>query len=264
MVVDHHSMWGWEQPEGDVVFTWNDFTMAPKVSEWKRQGKKVVVFEHGWNSFFDYELNNHDFLADGYMCLGENARQSLIRHGLEPHRALVTGNPRFSTLRGDINTNPTPRILYTALHWVADRRAFNTNKLKLIKDTFPECEVDVKTNGNSKIDIPTGVKEWFSNIYANHDLFPSIARNLSMYDLILTPKESTFDFVALLLGKKVFRIAQAPEYQASGEPNTRNILEYTPVSHDLLDKDTQLLVDLKDELGGSLQLQEILDWVESL
>lgn len=50
----------------------------------------------------------------------------------------------------------------------------------------------------------------------------------------------------------------------SGEPNTRNILEYTPVSHDLLDKDTQLLVDLKDELGESLQLQEILDWVESL
>ena len=60
------------------------------------------------------------------------------------------------------------------------------------------------------------------------------------------------------------RSLQAPEYQASGEPNTRNILEYTPVSHDLLDKDTQLLVDLKDELGGSLQLQEILDWVESL
>lgn len=260
MVEDHHSMWGWERPDGDVLFTWNDFTMADKVKKWQSQGKKVVVFEHGWNSFFDYELNNHDFLADGYMALGNNSRDSLIRHGLEPHRVLVTGNPRFDSLRGTTQTNTIPRILYTALHWVDDRRAFNNEKLKLIQATFPDCAIDVKTNCNSKIDIPSGVKVWFSDIYDNQDLFPSIARNLSVYDLVLTPKESTFDFVALLLGKRVFRIAQHTEYQTPKEPNTRNILPYNEVRHELLDKDTELLVDLKDELSPSLKIEEILEW----
>lgn len=269
-VVDHHSMWGWApanatQEEADIIFTWNDFEMKSQVARWKERGKKVIVFEHGWDSFTDYDINNKPHLADGYMALGENTKKSLMNGGVGEDKILVTGNKNFDNLKCEEIERERPRVLYTTLHWFESRRDFNNRKLKSIIDTLGDtCDIHVKTMTNSKVDILQGVKgEWFTNIYENRTLFSEIAEKLSEYDIILTPKESTFDFTALLVGKKVFRIAEQEEYRSQTDPRSRNILPFSEISVELLSKDMEILVDIKDELSKSLEIEDVLEWVST-
>lgn len=267
-VIDHHSMWSWDQPnapleEAEVVFVWNDFTMEGDVKRWQGEGKKVVVFEHGWNSFFDYEVNKKPYMADGYLALGKNSKESLMRSGIPEEKILVAGNRSFDNLKTEKKDHERPRVLYTALHWFSDRTAYNNEKLNNIVKVFGPCaDISVKAMFNTKIDIPNGVGVWFTNVQNNKNLFTEIAQGLSDYDIILTPKESTFDFVALLIGKKVFRIGQEGEYRDEKQDGTRNILPLSEISQDLLVRERELLVDLRDELGPSLGLGEILEWIK--
>jgi len=270
-VIDHHSMWGWENhqitpEEADVVFVWNDFEREKEVKNWQKEGKKVVVFEHGWNSFFDYELNNKPHIADGYMALGVNSKKSLIRSGVDENKILISGNKNFDNLESTPKENLIPKVLYTTLHWFSDKRDFNNQKLaSIIKTLGPYSDICVKTMINSKVDIPKEIRyEWFSDIYENKTLFSDMAKNLSEYDIILTPKESTFDFVALLVGKRVFRIAEQNEYRNPSDPKTRNILPLSKISIDLLFDEPEILVDMKDELTKSTNINEILKWVKNL
>ena len=117
---------------------------------------------------------------------------------------------------------------------------------------------------DTKINIPNNVGTWFTNIYDNRSLFPEIARGLSDYDIVLTPKESTFDFIALLVGKRVFRIGHEGEYRDSTEDRTRNILPLSEITRELLFKDMELLVDLRDELTPSVGIEDILRWVSGV
>lgn len=267
-VIDHHSMWSWDQPnapleEAEVVFVWNDFTMEEDVKRWQGEGKKVVVFEHGWNSFFDYEVNKKPYMADGYLALGKNSKESLMRSGIPEEKILVAGNRSFDNLKTEKKDHERPRVLYTALHWFSDRTAYNNEKLNNIAKVFGPCaDISVKAMFNTKIDIPNGVGVWFTNVQNNKNLFTEIAQGLSDYDIILTPKESTFDFVALLIGKKVFRIGHEGEYRDEKQDGTRNILPLSEISQDLLVRERELLVDLRDELGPSLGLGEILEWIK--
>lgn len=270
-VIDHHSMWGWEKtdipPEkADIVFVWNDFTIKEDVRRWQKQGKKVVCFEHGWNALFDYEANKQKYMADGFMTLGKNSADSLGRYGIERKRILISGNPNFENLTTSKKESPIPSILYTALHWFVERRDFNNGKInKIVEAFYPYADIDVKTNLNCYIDIPKKVQNvWYSEISENKNLFKEIAWGLGKYDIILTPKESTFDFVALLVGKKVFRIGKAEEYTRPEDQKTRNILAYSPISTDLFFKERELLIDLRDELAPSLNLDEIMKWVKTL
>lgn len=270
-VIDHHSMWGWDktdtsEEDSEVIFVWNDFEKEDDVKKWQGQGKKVIVFEHGWNSFFDYELNNKPHIADGYMALGVNSKRSLIRAGVDEKKILISGNKNFDHLVSHPKENLVPKVLYTALHWFSDKRDFNNRKLdSIIKALNPYSDIYVKTMINSKIDIREELRgEWFTNIYENKTLFSDMAKNLSKYDIILTPKESTFDFVALLCGKKVFRIAEQDEYREEGDPKTRNILPLSRISTDLLFDEPEILVDMKDELAESSNINEILKWAKNL
>jgi hypothetical protein len=270
-VIDHHSMWGWDktdtsEEDSEVIFVWNDFEKEDDVKKWQGQGKKVIVFEHGWNSFFDYELNNKPHIADGYMALGVNSKRSLIRAGVDEKKILISGNKNFDHLVSHPKENLVPKVLYTALHWFSDKRDFNNRKLdSIIKALNPYSDIYVKTMINSKIDIREELRgEWFTNIYENKTLFSDMAKNLSKYDIILTPKESTFDFVALLCGKKVFRIAEQDEYREEGDPKTRNVLPLSRISTDLLFDEPEILVDMKDELAESSNINEILKWAKNL
>lgn len=264
-VIDHHSIWGWETSNtpiesAEVVFVWNDFTIRDRVLKWQGQGKKVVCFEHGWSAFFDYELNQHDLIADGYIALGQNSANSLIRCGLNPKRVLVTGNPNFDDIpKGP--TNQTPKVLYTALHWVRDMSKYNNDKLGEVIKAF-NLDIYVKTNSKSKVDIPEGVGVWHSEINENTNLFTDIKSRLCEFDIILTPKESTFDFIALKAGKNVFRIGKSEEYTKRGEPNIRNVLPYREISSRLLKE--KVAVDLKGELVKSIELGDILQWAFKL
>jgi len=270
-VIDHHSMWGWPKQnttpeEAEIVFVWNDFEKEDDVKKWQGQGKKVVVFEHGWNSFFDYELNNKPHIADGYMALGVNSKRSLIRAGVDEKKILISGNKNFDHLVSHPKENLVPKVLYTTLHWFSDKRDFNNRKLdSIIKALNPYSDIYVKTMINSKIDIREELRgEWFTDIYENKNLFSDMAKNLSKYDIILTPKESTFDFVALLCGKKVFRIAEQDEYREKGDPKTRNILPLSRISTDLLFDEPEILVDIKEELAESSNINDKLKWAKNL
>lgn len=270
-VIDHHSMWGWPKTDtkiedAEVVFVWNDFSIENDVRDWQQQGKKVICFEHGWNAFFDYEINNRNYIADGYIALGKNSANSLIRHGLNQKKVLVTGNPHFDNIKSKtIKQNQKPKVLYTALHWTRDMSQFNNEKLEKIIDTFSkDAQIYVKTNSKSKIDIPKGIEQWNSEINENTNLFEDIRSRLNEFDIILTPKESTFDFIALNMGKKVFRIGKAEEYRIDGDPITRSILPYMEISTSLLNKDSSIIVNFSDELSRSVNLIKILQWTRKL
>jgi hypothetical protein len=270
-VIDHHSIWGWSKTttslkNAKVIFVWNDFSMKDDILNWQSQGKKIICFEHGWNAFFDYELNNHDFIADGYISLGQNSAKSLIRHGLNPRKILVTGNPHFDGIKPNKKvTKQKPKILYTALHWTRDMTQFNNKKLKKIIETFSRnTQICVKTNNKSKIDIPKGIEQWNSEINGNTNLFEDIKSRLQEFDVILTPKESTFDFIALKAKKKVFRISKPEEYKIDGDPNTRNILPYTEISTSMVNNYSSIIVNLSDELSRSVNINKILKWAKKL
>ncbi len=270
-VIDHHSMWGWPKTDttikdADIVFTWNDFTMKEDIIKWQADGKKVVVYEHGWNSIFDYEVNKQVVLADGFMTLGSNSANSLLRYGIDKNRILVTGNSNFDNLVTIEKENSKITVLYTALHWLKDRREFNNLKIKEIVSVLGDyADISVKTIPYSPIDIPKEVKtNWCSEIHNNKNLFKEIAKGLGSYDIILTPKESTFDFIALLLGKKVFRISKEEEYRDFDDQHSRNILPYSRITPDLLSKESELLVNLHDELIKSITIKEILKWAITL
>ncbi len=270
-VLDHHSIWGWEKTkdtleDAAIVFVWNDFTMEEDVRKWQEQGKKVICFEHGWNAFFDYEYNNRPLIADGYISLGHSTSESLFSWGLDNRKLLVSGNPNFdSIVYQSPSNNILPKILYTALHWTRDMRDYNNSKLnEIISVLSPFSEISVKTIEKSKIDIPETIKEWRSNINDNTNLFAEIKEGLKEYDIILTPKESTFDFIAIKMGKKVFRVGKKEEYAVEGDPNTRNILQFSEISTDLLYSNTQPMVDLNHEISQSLKIDEIIKWAINL
>lgn len=270
-VIDHHSLWGWEKSNAsiesaDIIFVWNDFSLKTDLQKWKKEGKKVICFEHGWNALFDYEYNKQPLMADGYLALGRASRGSLIRAGAKPQKILISGNPKFDNL----NTLPkkkniVPEILYTALHWTRDLEDYNNKKLsELIDALYPYSNITVKTNPKSRITIPTNIKEWNSEIDKNPNLFMEIQKGLQKYDIILTPKESTFDIIALLMGKSVFRIGEMSEYTLEGEPKTRNILPREKISPLLLFKRCELSSKLDTEIQKSLNLTEILQWAIKL
>lgn len=270
-VVDHHSIWGWTNTsipveKADIIFVWNDFSIEKDVKNWQEQGKKIICFEHGWNAFFDYEYNKREMIADGYMALGNSSAESLLKYGLDPRKVIATGNPNFDNL-GDFEhkSNLVPQILYTALHWTRDMTEYNDEKLREIIDKLsPYAYISVKTIEKSKITIPQGVKEWKTDIENNKGLFREIKRAIKQYDIILTPKESTFDFIALKMGKKVFRIGDEQEYRLEGEPRVRNILPLTKLTPEIFFKEHCIMTSIEDELIKSLKLSDILDWVQCL
>jgi hypothetical protein len=270
-VIDRNSMWGWQhsqiEPEkAEVIFIFNDFLFEKDINKWQKEGKKVIVFEHGWNSFFDYELNNQKFIADGYMALGKNTAESLARAGIPKKKILISGNPKFENLPKGENKRPIPSIIYTALHWFGERKEYNSQKLDtIIKELLPYADISVKTIADSHINIPKEIKNvWYSEVSNQSNLFRDIALGLSDYDIVLTPKESTFDFVSLLVGKKVFRIGKEEEYRRPYEQHSRNILPYTKISTDLLLQEPEINICLEDELSPSLKIEEILNWTRTL
>ena len=88
-VYNHHDFWqypmgGSSLLEADVVFMWSDWPYPKEIAKLHLLGKKVIIYEHGFGSAFDYELNNREPIADGYLVLGQESKNSLIRAYSEP------------------------------------------------------------------------------------------------------------------------------------------------------------------------------------
>ena len=261
-VYNHHGFWQWGIPdnelmERDVVFMWSDFPFRNEVKTLQAIGKKVIVYEHGFGALFDYELNNRDFVADGYLALGDESRDSLVRAGVDPNKILVTGNPIYDDIKKTKHTGN--KALYVALHWFRDVQEYNQIVFNQLREAYPQFDWTVKlTDKTGDISAP---KKWFNNVEDN--ILEDIEEKLPKYDMVFTPRPSTFESFARLMGIPVYVVDEEESYKGDGEP------EMVPMNNTYLkigDKlPRQRLIDMDKYIKRpSLSLDLILEWVKTL
>jgi len=261
-VYNHHDFWQWDMPdnelmESEVVFMWSDFPFRNEVKTLQAMGKKVIVYEHGFGALFDYELNNRDFVADGYLALGDESRDSLVRAGVDPKNVLVTGNPIYDDIKKSKHTGN--KALYVALHWFRDVQEYNQIVFNQLREAYPEFDWTAKlTDKTGEIFAP---KKWFNNVEDN--ILEEIKERLVDYDMVFTPRPSTFESFARLMGIPVYVIDQEQSYAEDGEPGLVPMDNtYIKIGDKLPE---QKRVDMSKYIKRpSLSLEEILEWIKRL
>lgn len=261
-VYNHHDFWQWDIPdnelmESEVVFMWADFPFRNEVKTFQEMGKKVIVYEHGFGALFDYELNNKDFVADGYLALGSESRDSLIRAGVDSNKILVTGNPIYDDIKKTKHTGN--KALFVALHWVRDLKEYNEATFKKLQEAYPEFEWTIKLN--DKTSSFGDVDKWVSD--TNKSILQDIKDRLPEYSVVFTPRPSTFESFARLMGIPVYVVDSTQSYKASGEPE---MMPFDNVYLNIGDKlPEQKRVDMSKYIKRpSLSLDLILDWTKTL
>lgn len=225
-VFNHHDFWQYPLGESDVVnadvvFMWADWPFSGVVKTLQSLGKKVIVYEHGFGALWDYELNNREPMADGYLALGEESKKSLVRKGVSEERVLVSGNPIYDSItikEGDRGN----KALFVALHWVSDRLGYNSDLYEQLKKAYPQLDWTLKLSSKTA-DFSDG-KKWFSNV--DGSVLEEIKEKLPRYDYVFTPRVSTFETFARFMGIPVYVLDQEETYRASGDPG-RVPMNYT-------------------------------------
>ena len=261
-VYNHHDFWQWDIPdnglmESDIVFMWADFPFRNEVKTFQEMGKKVIVYEHGFGALFDYELNNRDFIADGYLALGEESKESLIRAGVDSNKILVTGNPIYDDIKKSKHTGN--KALYVPLHWVRDVSYYNQIVFDQLREAYPRFDWTVKlTDKTGEIFAP---KKWFNNVEDN--ILEDIEEKLPNYDMVFTPFPSTFESFARLMGIPVYVVDEEETYREPGDPVRMPINNTYLKIGDKLPKQKPIDMD-KYIKRPSLGLDLILDWTKTL
>ena len=261
-VYNHHDFWQWDIPdnelmESEVVFLWSDFPFRNEVKTLQAMGKKVIVYEHGFGALFDYELNNKDFIADGYLALGDESRDSLVRAGVDPKNVLVTGNPIYDDIKKTKHNGK--EALFVALHWVKDVSCYNQTVYEQLKGSYPQFNWTVKLM--EKTGNLMSNRKWVSN--SEDNILQEIKDRLPEYDYVFTPRPSTFESFATLMGIPVFVVDQEQSYAEVGDP------ELMPLNNTYLKIGDPLPKQKKIDMGKyiqrpSLNLDLILDWTKTL
>ena len=261
-VYNHHDFWQWDIPdnelmESEVVFMWADFPFRNEVKTFQEMGKKVIVYEHGFGALFDYELDNRDFIADGYLALGDESRDSLVRAGVDPKNVLVTGNPIYDDIKKSKHTGN--KALYVALHWFRDVQEYNQIVFNQLREAYPQFDWTVKlTDKTGDISAP---KKWFNNVEDN--ILEDIKEKLPNYDMVFTPFSSTFESFARLMGIPVYVVDEEETYMESGELIRMPINNTYLKIGEKLPKQKPIYMD-KYIKRPSLGLDLILDWTKTL
>ena len=261
-VYNHHDFWqypmgGSSLLEADVVFMWSDWPFAKEIAKLHLLGKKVVIYEHGFGSMFDYELNDREPIADGYIVLGKESKNSLIRAGVDPSKILITGNPIYDDIKKTKHTGK--KALFVPLHWCRDLRAYNQSVYEQLKNAYPEYEWTVKlTDKTGKL---FAEKTWYNDVDSN--ILEDIKERLPEYDIVFTPRASTFESFARLMGIPVYIVDKKASYKALGEP------EEVPVDNTYLEIGEKIPKEKPIDMDRyikrpSLSLDLILDWVKTL
>lgn len=261
-IYNHHDFWQWGIPdnelmESEVVFMWADFPFRNEVKTLQSMGKKVIVYEHGFGSLFDYELDDKDFIADGYLALGDESRDSLVRAGVDPKNVLVTGNPIYDDIKKSKHTGN--KALYVALHWFRDVQEYNQIVFNQLREAYPQFDWTVKlTDKTGDISAP---KKWFNNVEDN--ILEDIKEKLPNYDMVFTPFSSTFESFARLMGIPVYVVDEEETYKELGDPVRVPINNtYLKIGEKLL---KQKPIDMDRYIKRpSLSLDIILDWIKKL
>jgi hypothetical protein len=261
-VYNHHDFWQWDIPdnelmESEVVFMWADFPFRNEVKTLQSMGKKVIVYEHGFGALFDYELNSRDSIADGYLALGEESKESLIRAGVDSNKILVTGNPIYDDIKKSKHTGN--KALYVPLHWFRDVQEYNQIVFNQLREAYPQFDWTVKlTDKTGDISAP---KKWFNNVEDN--ILEDIKEKLPKYDMVFTPFSSTFESFARLMGIPVYVVDEEETYKELGDPVRVPINNtYLKIGEKLL---KQKPIDMDRYIKRpSLSLDIILDWTKTL
>jgi hypothetical protein len=261
-VYNHHDFWKWSTSEdglmeSDIVFIWSDWPFRNEVNTLKSLGKKIIVYEHGFGSMFDYELNDREPIADGYLVLGQESKGSLMRVGVDPKKILITGNPIYDDVK---KTNHTGKeALFVALHWVRDMSYYNQTVFEQLKTAYPQFNWTVKLTDKTGNLIAT--KGWYNNVEDN--ILQDIKDNLPDYDMVFTPRPSTFESFARLMGIPVYVVDKEQSYAEEGEPE---LMPFNSTYLKIGDKlPEQKPVDMDKYIRRpSLSLDLILDWIKAL
>ena len=241
----------------DIVFLWSDWPFRNEVKTLQGLGKKVIVYEHGFGAMFDYELNDREPIADGYIVLGQKSKDSLVRVGVDPKRIIVTGNPIYDGIKKTKHTGN--EALFVALHWVRDVRYYNQTVFEQLKGAYPQFNWTVKLM--EKTGAVVANKKWISNSDGN--ILEEIKERLVDYDMVFTPRPSTFESFARLMGIPVYVIDQEQSYAEEGDPGSMPINNtYLKIGDKLPE---QKRVDMSKYIKRpSLSLEDILLWAEGL
>ena len=263
-VYNHHDFWQWDIPdnelmESEVVFMWADFPFRNEVKTFQEMGKKVIVYEHGFGALFDYELNNRDFIADGYLALGEESKESLIRAGVDSNKILVTGNPIYDDIKKTKHTGN--KALFVALHWVDDKSIYNQGTFEQLIKAYPNLDWTVKLIDKSG-DVVTDKKKWFNKVEGG-GILEDIKAKLPEYDMVFTPNPSTFESFARLMGIPVYVIDEEETFKGVGEPNRMPMNNtYLKIGDKLPEQE---YINMNNYIKRpSLSLDLILDWTKTL
>ena len=265
-VYNHHDFWQWDMPdnelmESEVVFMWADFPFRNEVKTLQSMGKKVIVYEHGFGALFDYELNSRDSIADGYLALGDESRDSLVRAGVDPKNVLVTGNPIYDDIKKSKHTGN--KALYVALHWFRDVQEYNQIVFNQLREAYPQFDWTVKLIDKSG-DVVTDKKKWFNKVEGG-GILEDIKAKLPEYDMVFTPFPSTFESFARLMGIPVYVVDEEETYREPGDPWEVRV----PINNTYLKIGEKLPkqkpIDMDKYIKRpSLGLDLILDWTKTL
>lgn len=262
-VYNHHNFW--QRPEAtgepmdsEVVFMWADWPFVQAVRNIQALGKKVVTYEHGFGALHDYELNKRVPCSNGYLALGEESKESLIRVGVDKDKILVAGNPVYDDVKR--TKHKGKKALYVAMHWVRDMAGYNQAVYDQLVKAYPEFDWTAKLIDKSG-DI-TADKKWFNNVESD-TILQDIKSKLPEFDMVFTPRYSTFASFATLMGIPVYIVDQEESYKLSGDPS-RMDMDYTflKIGDKLPEvKDIQMEKHIK---RPSLDMDKILEWVREL
>lgn len=261
-VYNHHDFWqypmgGSSLLEADVIFMWSDWPFPNEVAKLHLLGKKVIVYEHGFGSVFDYELNNREPIADGYLVLGQESKDSLVRAGVDPKKILITGNPIYDDIKK--TKHKGKEALFVPLHWVKDLRMYNQSLYEQLRGAYPEYNWTVKLT--DKMGRLFAQRIWYNEVDSN--ILEDIKNRLSDYDIVFTPRPSTFESFARLMGIPVYVVDKEESYKAPGDP------ERTPVDNTYLEIGEKIPKEIPIDMDKyikrpSVKLDIILDWVKKL
>lgn len=264
-VFNHHDFWQWPTSnvasalDADIIFMWADWPFKDQIDIFKALGKRIITYEHGFGSLADYYLNNRQPCSDGYLALGKMSKSLLAKAGVPRSKILVTGSPVFEDIKKK-DHGFGKKALYIALHWFTDRTEYNNDRFKELREAYPDFEWTVKLNDKSGFSVED-CKTWKNN--TNEDIIKDIKNNIHNYDMVFTPRYSTFDTIATLAGLPVYVIDENESYRIDGDPK-RVELDYTflKIGERLprqKQRDMSLVVSPR-----IMPFQKILKWCESV
>lgn len=257
-VIRHHNYWpydyGTNLEDAKIVFTW--YEEKEPLNEWRKLGKRIVSYEHGFGAYYGYSKVGIQPYSDKYLSSGEEGKSSLIKLGVDEKKILVIGNSHFDDIKKTKHLGN--KALFVAQHWMFDVSEYNQETFNKLIRAYPEYDWTART-----VDKSGGVianKIWSNNV-EDKDLFKDIKKVLPNFDVVFTPRYSTFCVFAELMGIPVYITDEHLSFAQKGEkkgyvvPNNQNFIK---IGEKLTTPKKSTIDDFIKR--PSLKFKEVLNW----